>query len=405
MAPPLAKAEPANDPALASTSIDERRGWRWAAYVLWIAPALVIAGLFAASPFARSVTPIYRIAAENWLAQRPLYTGPAGFNYLPSFPMLFSLLTPLPPIAGDILWRWLAFAGLACGLWRHVESMSSADRRHRDFVLATLLSLPIAISALRNGQSSAHLAACLVLAATCLHRQQWWKGSWWLCLSLICKPLGIVAIGLAVAAYPRVRARVFLGTLVVLAIPFLAAPAHYVAGIYADFFANLVDCFDTGRRTFADINGVLMPFGLTLRGFSSLAVRVSLALLFAIAGARLVKYGSHIHRSMLWLALTACYIMLFTPMNEANSYVMLAPGLGLWAVWYKVHRFCGRTAIVAAISSSVVLLPSWVGALTTIDNGNQFAKFWNPFMTLFFLALLSSDVIGRSKRFATPDYA
>ena len=37
-------------------------------------------------------------------------------------------------------------------------------------------------------------------------------------------------------------------------------------------------------------------------------------------------------RAMFLLALSTSYLMLFNPMNESNSYVILAPALGLWAV-------------------------------------------------------------------------
>ncbi len=105
--------------------------------------------------------------------------------------------------------------------------MTGTKDRYRYFVFVTVLSLPLCLSALRNGQSSAHLAACLVLAACCLHKQHWWWATLWLSLVLVCKPLGFLAIGLAVMAFPHLMLRAAMGTAIVLLSPYLFAQALY----------------------------------------------------------------------------------------------------------------------------------------------------------------------------------
>ena len=47
-------------------------------------------------PHDRTVTGIYHNAVTNWWAHKNVYTGPAGFNYLPVFLPFFGLFARLP---------------------------------------------------------------------------------------------------------------------------------------------------------------------------------------------------------------------------------------------------------------------------------------------------------------------
>jgi hypothetical protein len=363
------------------------RHWYWIALLLWLIPAVTITLLIAVHPLYRSMTPSYHESVENWWAHKAVYTSPAGFNYLPSFLPFFGLVAWLPLAVSEIIWRWLAFAGLGYGLWRCTCQLT-ATNRYRAFAVVTVLSLPISLSALRNGQSSAQLAACLVLAAWCLHQQRWWRTTLWLCLALVCKPLGIPAIGLAVMAFPKLWWRASIGVAAVLVGPFFLAPPMYVNDLYIAFAGNLVNCFDTGERTFADLNGVLMVLDIKLTGMSSLIVRLSAGALMAVAALFTQGLGKDIRRVLFWLGFTGIYIMLFTPMNEANSYVMLAPALGLWGWWHYEHKATRTFHAIMFMSLTMFLLPDVIGLISGKYNANQFAKFWNPLMTLVFLGIL-----------------
>jgi len=333
------------------------------------------------------MTPGYHEAVANWWLRERVYTGPAGFNYLPIFLPFFGLFARLPLVACEILWRCSAMFGLSFGLWRCCGLFTSPNQQ-RAFAVVTALSLPICVSALRNGQSSAHLAACLVWAAWCLQQKSWGWSSVWLCLALVCKPLGIAAIGLAAMAFPRLWWRLALGVVIVLAGPYLVAPPAYVNALYEAFANNLAQCFDTNGRTFADLNGVLMVFNLRLSGIPSLIVRV-------VAGAGMAagcwftrRLGSDIQRPLFWLGFTGIYIMLFTPMNEVNSYVMLAPALGLWAWWHFEHRVTQTFRAIVTMCLSMIFLSDLLGLVLGKDSGSEFAKFWNALMALGFLGLL-----------------
>jgi hypothetical protein len=77
-------------------------------------------------------------------------------------------------------------------------------------------------------------------------------------------------------------------------------------------------------------------------------------------------------------------------MNESNSYVMLAPAYGLWA-WWHVEKGARRMAqIIAFISITSAVLSEIIRLFLGKIPGNQFDKFWMPFMALIFLGILIS---------------
>lgn len=372
-------------------NINQNTKWQNIVLAVWLLPALAIAILTLVQPLNRSMTPIYHDAFANWLAQKPVYSGSQGFNYLPAFVSFFGLFARLPLVLCEVLWRWTALAGLCLGLWKCTRLLKPSNT-YRAFGIISLLSLPICLSALRNGQSSAQLAACLVLTAWSLQRQRWWWASLWLCLALVCKPLGLPAIGLAVVMFPRVLWRTALGVILVLAEPYLLAPSGYVNELYVSFATNMIDCFEPAGRTFADLNGVLMAFNLRLSGSASLIVRVFAGGAMAVTCFFTRKLGTDIKRPLIWLALTGSYIMLFTPMNEGNSYVMLAPCLGLWAWWFFENGRERAAKSIGLMSTTMVMLPDIVGFSFGKQYGNEFAKFLYPLLTLIFLGMVIWEI-------------
>jgi hypothetical protein len=90
----------------------------------------------------------------------------------------------------------------------------------------------------------------------------------------------------------------------------------------------------------------------------------------------------------LWLyALATAYLMLFNPMTEANSYVILAPALGAWGAYliFSIDHYARRLGwAVVVMALSMSLLPNILRPFF----GNYFALFWHPAMTLLFLGML-----------------
>lgn len=361
------------------------------AVALWVTPMLVVGMIVTLQPLKRTVTPLYHEAAANWWAGQNLYSGPQGMNYLPHFAMLFSLFHLLPLRLAEVLWRFGAAAMLAGGLWQVVRALF-APKPERAFLWATFLAMPLCMNALRSGQANAVFSGVTLLAAGALLNQRWWLATVLMALATSIKPLGIVLLVLAPVCYGPLRGRVLLAILGMAIFPFLfGSPAYVLAQYYASF-TNLQACSVAAEHRFADINGLLRTFGTAFTPEVSRLVRAlagGLALGLWWRTAKLVRQPVQ----TLWLySLTAAYLMLFNPMNEENSYVILAPALGVWGAFFLFHpggqAFRGFGWVISVMALSMGLLPNIVRPLF----GNRFALCWHPAMTIVFGAMLTSFI-------------
>jgi hypothetical protein len=362
------------------------------ALALWIVPMLVIGVVVALRPMHRTVTiTCYHLPAGNWWAGKDLYSGPQGMNYLPHFAVLFTPFHLLPLPLAEVLWRFCSAATLAGGLWLAVKRLFPSGPE-RPFFWATLVTMPLCMTSLRNGQANAIFGGVTLLAIVAVLHRRWWLAISLMALATALKPLGIVLLFLAPVVYGPLRWRLPLALLGLAIFPFLFASPTYAWSQYREAFHNLQSCAVVTEHRFADINGILRTFGTEFPPAASKFIRVLAGALTAVAwwwGARRLREPL----SGLWLyALTTAYLMLFNPMNEENSYGILAPALGVWAAFFlfsperRPFRYCGWAIVGMALSMG--LLPNIVRPLF----GNHFALFWHPTMTLVFLVLVGQYV-------------
>ena len=358
--------------------------WNAAAWALWMVPLLVICIAVVAKPGNHSLTSLYQDAVARWWSRKTLYAGPGGMNYLPQFAIFFTPYYLLGQAVGDILWRATAAGGLALGILLFCRAPALAGRPGA-FFWVSLLAMPLCLQALQFGQANAHLAAALLLAAWCLSAQRWWAAVVFLALATAIKPLGIAAIGLAWAAYPRLWWRLGAGLALLLALPFAFGPPGYVWSQYLACVDNLRQCSAVTEHRFADLNGLLRTFGIAMGGQASLLVRATAGMLLMILCWGFARRHPEPLRALVWLGATAGFLMLFNPMTEANSYAVVAPVLGLiaWRSFTRGERTVGW--ILASVALSMGLLPELLRPLF----GNYFALAWYPAMTLGFLGLLA----------------
>ncbi len=379
----------------ASTPADQGRTYKLISYILWLMVFAAIASLLFRQGMARSMTPIYHDAVDHWLARAPLYYGPKEFNYLPVFVQLFRPFHQLPVPTGDIAWRLLAMAGLFAG-FLGFSRLIGAGKANRNFFLLTILSLPLCVSALRNGQSSAHISACLILAAGFLFADKPTPASLLLTLALVCKPISAPMVGLALVIFPSLWWRLGLGVAAAMLIPYLFGPPDYVTSQYLSFVENIAACMTpTEGRIFADINGILRIFGPELGGAAYFVVQVAVGLLFAAFGFFFVRrIDDAIIKTLVYLALSAGYVMLLTPMNETNTYVILAPVLAFWALWHasnasRINAYITMGMMVAmAYSSEVVRL------IQGAHHANEYDQSLFPLMAAVFLFMVIGQAIA-----------
>ena len=379
-----------------------RQKWLWLVLVLWLIPCLVITIRVVARPLQRSVTPLYHHSVEHWQERQPLYQGPHGMNYLPTFVPLFAPYHALPLRWAEVLWRWTALAGLAVGLWGFARPWHGEPAREppeRTFALTSLLGVPLCLGALSNGQANAHFGVALLLAALCLATEHAWGAALFIALAMAIKPLGLAAAGLAVVCFPRLWWRLGAALLLILAIPFLLAPWPYVQSQFVAALQNLRECSEVTDHRFADLNGLLRTFGLPLGAQASLWIRAGAGAALAGFCFALARQLPRRERALTWLGAAATYLMLFNPMTEANSYVVFGPLVALWTWQFFMSDRQRLAWVLVGMLGTMSLLPtvfySWLG--------NSFALAWYPAMALVFLAILIFQVCRRTSAPSAPE--
>jgi len=353
-----------------------------AALLLWLAPLFVITVLVARNPSRRSAMIVYHQAADDWMAQEKLYRSPLEYNYLPVYAPLYAPFHWLPVPVGDVLWRWMAAALIASGLWRLVRGSD------RGFLIATALALPLCLGALRNGQANALLAGLLLHVVACLQGERWKTAAALIALCIAVKPIALTLAMLAPLVYRKLFWPLLASLIVLAALPFAFSAPSYVLEQHRAFLNNLRVCSAVTEHRFADLNGMLRTFGLELPSSVSLVVRVAAGAAAALAWwcARRMQEPQR----ALWLYLLATtYLMLFNPMTETNGYVVVVPALGLWAERMFPQRIGWVLAgIVVAMS---VFSPT----------RSSFKLFWYPAMTMVFFALVCVQLWSTTSTHAT----
>jgi hypothetical protein len=315
-----------NDPRLAALA--------WAG-VFAVVAAIVLAGN------RRTVTGNYRDAAFLWFQGKDLYEGAIrtghGFLYLPQAAILFAPFAWLPLKVGEIAWRALSMGAFAIGIRRYA-SLAGREAGAELFPLVTALSLPLAFSCFRNGQSTVLIAALMMIAVADIAEERWGRAAAWLSLGFALKPLVLVLTLLSGALYRPLRWRLLAGTAVVLAFPFLFQSPAYVAGQYRSCLAGMQATARLGIESYwAHFFGMLKVGGLSVSPSVQTGVRI-LAAGGTLGLCLLARRRCTAAETGVWLyALAACYLMLFNPRTENNSYAMLGPAIA---------AFCGKALLV-----------------------------------------------------------
>lgn len=350
----------------------------------WNILMIVIGILIVRNPADSTVTDVYYLSCAHWGSRANLYDLRETMNYLPHFAIVFSVFRLLPLAAGEILWRLCSVAVFATGLGRFVKRIFPG-RAIPFFLFATVLAMPLSAAATRNGQSNVILAGLMLHAAASLSSGGFRPAAWLIALALVAKPIAIVLVLLAPVVYRPLRVPMLAALAVLAVFPFLFAKPDYVLSQYHGFLAELRICSVVPEYDYADITGFLWPLHIQLPHAVSLSVRASAGLLTLglwWLGARRLREPLR----AFWLyTLAAGYLMLFNPMNESNSYVILAPALAIWALFFlrlPDRRWMGWTFAFMAFSMGI--LPNIVRPWFR----NKFALCYHPVMTIFFLAML-----------------
>lgn len=364
--------------------------------IVWVLPLVVISvGIFR-RPGQRSLDPIYRWAVDTWLAHGSLYTDEQGFIYLPTFIPIYLPFAELPVPWGEILWRTLAAAGIAHALWS-LMALVDRPRSARGFLVLSVACLPVSLGALQMGQANAWIAMSLFQAAAAMGRHRLWLAGAWLGLGFAIKPIVVAAMGIALLRRWQLALPMAVMTAGWLAAPLLTAPAPYVVEQYADAVRTITgSCATVTEHRFADINGILRSIGIPIPSRWSNAASA----LAGIALATLTALRSHRHCmerwGVLWLGVSCCYLLLFNPMTEANSYCLLGVPASLLS-WHWLGRGEDpaepRRALFLAVGWGSLVVLAAMGVASEIARpwiGNSLDLWFFPCCALAFGAIFAS---------------
>jgi hypothetical protein len=356
--------------------------------IVWGVPLLVVTVMVGLDPTKRSVVTLYHTASQAWWDGRGLYTGAGGMNYFPQFAILFAPFHALGRPLGDMAWRWLSVGLLVAG-WVQILRQMDQARAGRLFFWSSAFGIAACLAAIRNGQANTMLAAMMVNAAAFLMRERWWPAAVCLVGAVASKPLGVVMLLLAPLVYRPLAVPLAATTGLFLVFPFAFASPDYVVSQFRDAGRNLQACLVMAEHRFADINGIFRTFGQEIPSAVGLPLRV-LAGVGALGAWRLGARLAEPLRGVFLLSLATSYLMLFNPMNEENSYVILAPAAAIMAVYFlevDPRPWAGR--LIAATVFSIGVLPETFRRLD-----RKFSLWWDPLMTIVFIATVLALVLA-----------
>lgn len=304
----------------------------WTVWLLFIVFVTVKKGLDPVDY--RSVFLIYRDSALHWLQAQPLYEGSGhGFLYLPQAAALFVPIALLPESVGNMLWRTISVGVFALGVY---GLCGLAGRRYQEtlFLPVTIVAVLMSASAAKLGQMSLVATGMMMFAVVGLATKTWWRVSGWLVLSFALKPLSLVLMLLVAALYPRTIVPLVMFLALLVAFPFLLHDPHYVWQQYQGVAVMLQNAASLAYSDpFADVFWMLRRFGISAPESLQWLLRVVFALL-TLGLCWWLRDRQTTNTFPIYLyALSVCYLLLFNPRTENNTYAMLAPALGILCVW------------------------------------------------------------------------
>ena len=305
----------------------------------WIAWVCLIAGIVAvsiATGFSHSVCDAYALGAARWMGGTALYTESVhGFLYLPHAAMIYAPFEMLPLWLGESLWRVLMMGGFAYGIYAFSKELEKKYVANL-FTITSIVAIPMILDSARNGQMTLLLTGLMLLATRDLLRGRLWWVTLWLMLGLALKPLIFVTVMLIAGVYLKSIWRFAIGILVLFFVPMLFASPSYVMEQYAGFIRNskiASDPYAIANGQFSDLFGMLRAWGIGANGELQTLIRMAIG-----AGVWLLclygkKIWGHYQGACLILAFSICYLMLFNPRTEINTYSMFSVVLGIYAGW------------------------------------------------------------------------
>jgi hypothetical protein len=334
--------------------------WERLAFLAWLIPTVVVAILVFRDPGHHSVYPIFAKAGNDWRAGMDLYNQTGDpFRYSPFAAVVFVPLSFLPSGIAPVVWRLSCIATCLAGLsWWSRATLSSLTNTQR--ALLFLLTGPLAVGNMYNGQANLLVIGLLLLATAALTRECFNLAA--VCLALACLfkvyPLAVALLFLLF--YPRrLGPRLILALTAGLLLPFLLQWPDYVASQYTGWLHHL----ESNDRQllirdlwYRDLR-LLVTAYVTPMSYQSYQIVEALAGL-GIAATCVMAHRLQLPRQRLLnlvLTLGCCWTTVLGPATESATYVLLAP-VASWLMLKATTSERSRVARTAWVASYVLLL-------------------------------------------------
>jgi hypothetical protein len=356
--------------------------WERRACLVWtlVFLAITLRVLLCAPKRGNGIYLIVAHAARSWCEGTDLYfwLQPAGdLDHFRYSPIVAASLVPfglLPDCLGGILWRLFNLGVFLGGLAWFIRAVLPYPLSRSQRAVLFLLTVPLAIGSLNNGQSNALVVGLLLAGVAAVIEQRWYMSS--SCVAAACLlKLYPIAVGLLLGLlYPRRFIGRFLAALGIgLAIPFLLQRPEYVLKQYSDWLQLL--CVDDRSNwpleaSYRDLWLLFRLWHVPISYHAYLIIQLVSAA--GVAGICLAGglAGWPLRRLLTSLVmLSFCWILLCGPATESCTYIFLAPVLG-WAVqdaYLQRRPYWLRLALLVSCALSLAAeMANWSPAVKQI---------------------------------------
>ena len=357
---------------------------------------------------ARSVTPVYRKALAAFFANEPMYhEGAKGWLYLPSSALLYWPFTLGPVWFGEALYRLVSTAFYAWAVWR--VAIRASPRRAAGasglqaadyFPVMTLLAIPVAAGAIRNGQMNIALGAAMAVGFCELAAARYVIAAAWLSLGVWTKPPGVVPALLAMGVTPKVRfiASLVIGMILSVAVMHVNLNLAYVREQFHQGMAKVLEAGGPDVGVFDDLGGALSTFQVPAPEWLMTGLRVGAAVGVWVLSLVALRRRERGEAWVIILTLCASYLMVFNPRTEGVSYPILMPGLAAVTCWalFKYRCKIGSPIMLAinlVMMTAQFLFPLLAKLLGSDGAGGD--KALRPIATCLLMVILAVDVLTR----------
>lgn len=326
---------------------------------MWTLVSIFIGIRTAGGHSSAAVMNVYYHATHSALEGANTYES-GHYHYPPHFTAIYIPFYKLGRPAGDVAWQIVGVAFVAAAFWLMARRYST-NRHGRLFLWTSLLALPSCMTSMRTGQANAMFAAMLIFSSIAIANARFFTASVIFAGATISKYLSMPMMLLSCLSHPKMILRLICVAAAWLALPFLLLGNDRATDQYQKFIEHVGGLVKGENETaqitahrFADLNGIFRSLGYEMPRMWFVLIAAFAAFATAIYWFTRSKRIQEPQRALLLLALSVCYLMLFNPMTESNSYIISVPVIALIAINKDLFQYAPRLKSLLIVSILVM---------------------------------------------------